>query len=144
MRTIRYLKLSLVIMGIGILLSTLGCSSGGPPRSYAARGTVTLPDGKPAKGAYVRFFPTTPEGVEAEAELDDQGNFVLKSIGDKEGAVPGTYKVCIDPASPSPRPAAVTSAAKSAIPRSYWTVSSTPITLDVKTEDNEFKIKLKS
>jgi hypothetical protein len=135
-----------LFLGLGLLVTSLGCGSryGGTPTVYAARGTVTLPNGQPARGAYVRFFPASEGAVEAEAELDDEGGFILKSIGEKEGAVPGSYKVCIDPASPSPRAAAATSAGKASIPRVYWSSDSTPITIEVRPERNEFKIQLKS
>jgi hypothetical protein len=122
-----------------------GCSTGygKAPGVYPATGKVVDAKGKPVRGAYVKLMPMQLEGVQAEGELKSDGTFVLSAIGDKEGAVPGKYKVCLDPNAPSARPAGETAAGKSAIPKAYWAPETTPLTVEVKAESNEFVLTVK-
>lgn len=124
------------------LASGCGDSYGKTPSAYSVEGKV-LAQGKPVTGAYVRFIPTELGGVEAEAELQADGSFVLKSIGDKAGGVPGKYKVFLDVDAPSSRPASVTRAAKAAIPSKYRNRDTTPLLAEIKTGDNRFTFELK-
>jgi len=130
-----------------LLLSCLamGCGEGygKTPSVYTARGKVAMQNGKAVTGAYIKFIPTSLEGVEAEAELADDGTFTLKAIGGKEGAVPGAYKVVLDVSTPSARPAAKTNDAKRVIPKTYLSRETTPLTAEIKPEDNNFTFTLK-
>lgn len=123
----------------------MGCGAeyGKTPNVYPAHGKVVLPSGKAVTGAYIKFVPTTLEGVEAEAEIEEDGRFSLKAIGEKEGAVPGTYKVFLDVAAASPRPAAKTSLARRIIPRAYRKRDTTPLVAEVKAEPNHFTFTLR-
>ena len=76
------------------LLLTLGC---GPdtshlPATVPASGVVTL-DGKPVDGAQVIFVPNPPASTGAYASTDMNGKFSLRAFEEKDGAVPGAYKV---------------------------------------------------
>ncbi len=130
-----------------LVLSCLGCllgCSGGPalPSVYPVRGTVKIAKGPSAikNGTLIRFVPADLESVEAEGELKTDGSFVLKSIGDKEGVVPGKYKVVIDP-----RGAAkgVKLNGSVAIPQKYWTPEQTPLEVVVKRETNDVEFTVK-
>jgi hypothetical protein len=85
------------------LLTAAGCGSetmSNLPATVPASGVVTL-DGQPVEGAQVTFVPqgdTTGSGgatasIGATAATDRDGRFSLRANGEKEGAVPGSYKV---------------------------------------------------
>ena len=78
----------------GGLLLALGC---GPdtshlPATVPASGVVTL-DGKPVDGAQVVLIPQPPATKGAYAATDASGKFSLRAFEEKDGAIPGDYKV---------------------------------------------------
>src|SRR5688572_7135503 len=80
-------------LSVVILLAVVGC---GPdtshlPATVPAEGIVTL-DGQPVENATVMFIADTGNH-HATANTDAQGKFRLSAFKEKEGAVPGTYKV---------------------------------------------------
>ena len=78
------------------VLSTLGCSSktDDRPERVPVRGAVTY-KGKPVEGASVVFSPVTPGNPGAGGTTDANGEFVLQTFEDGDGAVPGQYQVGI-------------------------------------------------
>ena len=138
-----HLRHAVLLLLLAVPCVGCGPSFGTPPGMYPARGTVTLANGKPATGALIRFVPMSLEGVETYTELNEDGSFVLKTVADRDGAVPSRYKVYFDTDSASPRPPAKTAAAKQAIPRAYLKAETTPLVLEVKPEENTFAVKLK-
>lgn len=58
----------------------VGCSSTPPqkPAPVDVNGTVTLPNGQPAKDVTISFFPTTNEQIQGNAKIGADGKFSLK------------------------------------------------------------------
>jgi hypothetical protein len=84
---------SLCLLNIGLLLA-LGCNSGGSqlPKTVPASGVVTL-DGKPVDGAQVVFVPAAEGATGAFGTTNASGYFSLRAYEQKDGAIPGEYKV---------------------------------------------------
>jgi hypothetical protein len=83
------------LFGIGLLLA-VGC---GPdtshlPKTVTADGIVTL-DGKPVEGAQVVLVTEGENSNGAFGATDASGRFSLRAFEQKEGAIPGSYKVQI-------------------------------------------------
>ncbi len=76
------------------LSAFLGCNSAGGnlPKTVPATGVVTL-DGKPVDGAQVVLVPAGQEATGATAVTDSSGRFALRAYPEKDGAIPGEYKV---------------------------------------------------
>ena len=105
------------------------------------RGVVKL-DGQPVANAAVVFVPQTPGGREAYGSTDANGAFRLTTTKPDDGALPGKYKVVIQPAGPgggstpfddTDKPPAAASKAppRSRIPTKYTVAGQTPLTQDV-------------
>lgn len=139
----RYLVSISIVSFLALVLTGCGPQHGKAPGTHSARGTVKLASGKAVSNAYIKFVPTSLEGVEAEGEIDNDGAFTLSAIGDKAGAVPGTYKVVIDVATPMVKLAGKASEAKRLVPSTYTNRNTTPLTAEVKAQDNEFHFVLK-
>ena len=76
------------------LIPFLGC---GPntshlPKTVPASGVVTL-DGKPVEGAQVVIVPAIEGVTGAFGTTDSGGKFTLRAFQEKDGAIPGDYKV---------------------------------------------------
>src|SRR4051812_43210164 len=71
-----------------------GCNPGGSnlPRTVPALGVVTL-DGKPVDGAQVVLVPAGEGTTGASAVTNASGHFSLRAYEEKDGAIPGEYKV---------------------------------------------------
>jgi hypothetical protein len=76
------------------LVALAGCGSGGDdlPDTVPAEGIVTL-DGKPVEGAQVVLVPAAEGTTGAYGTTDASGKFALRAFEQKEGAIPGAYKV---------------------------------------------------
>ena len=75
------------------LLLALGCSAQKGPATAKVSGVVTY-KGQPVDGATVVFAPPAG-GRPGTATTDAQGRYELSSYGEKDGAVPGDYKVTV-------------------------------------------------
>jgi hypothetical protein len=78
------------------LILACGCrpDTSGLPATVPARGVVTL-DGQPVEGAQVGFVPEGAGAIAAFASTDAGGRFSLRAFDQKDGAIPGAYKVQI-------------------------------------------------
>lgn len=76
------------------LFAVVGCNSAGSnlPKTVPASGVVTL-DGKPVDGAQVILVPAGQGITGASAVTDASGRFSLRAYPEKDGAIPGEYKV---------------------------------------------------
>jgi Domain of unknown function (DUF6795) len=76
------------------LSAALGCGSAGGklPKTVPASGVVTL-DGKPVDGAQVVIVPAGEGKTGADGVTDASGHFSLRAYREKDGAIPGEYKV---------------------------------------------------
>jgi hypothetical protein len=99
-------------------------------------------DGQPVANAAVVFVPRTPGGREAYGSTDATGTFRLTTTKPDDGALPGKYKVVIQPPAPpggstpfddpGKPPTAVPKAAPGPrIPVKYTVVGQTPLSQDV-------------
>src|SRR5437764_1356216 len=77
-----------------VLVAVTGCGAGLQP----VRGTVKLPDGKPAAGSQV-VFEGGLEGkkVSARGDVQSDGSFELSTYKPGDGVPPGKYKVQVNP-----------------------------------------------
>jgi hypothetical protein len=77
-----------------VLIALSGCGAGMQP----VRGTVKLPDGKPAAGSQV-VFEGGPDGkkVSARGDVQGDGSFELSTYKPGDGVPPGRYKVQVNP-----------------------------------------------
>jgi hypothetical protein len=60
------------------------------------KGQVLLPSGKPLSSGKVVFLPQG-EGMPATGVIGSDGAFTLKTADGRDGAVPGQYKVRLEP-----------------------------------------------
>jgi len=76
------------------LAASLGCGSAGGnlPKTVPASGVVTL-DGKPVDGAQVILVPAGEGVTGAFGVTNSSGHFSLRAYEQKDGAIPGEYKV---------------------------------------------------
>jgi hypothetical protein len=76
------------------VLALVGCGSKGNhlPRTVPAMGIVTL-DGKPVEGAQVVLVPAADGKTGAYGVTSSSGQFSLRAYEEKDGAIPGDYKV---------------------------------------------------
>jgi hypothetical protein len=86
-----------------LLAAAAGCGGDGTGAvlkgtTYPVTGHVLKADGKPVTAGRVVFVPSGEEGAQALAEISSDGSYMLKTSARDEGAVPGTYKVRIEPA----------------------------------------------
>ncbi|QDT96021.1 carboxypeptidase regulatory-like domain-containing protein [Gimesia aquarii] len=86
-------KLLVPFLSVVLILSSgCGSQSGDMPEIAIVKGWVKL-DGEPVKSASVIFQPE--KGRPSVGHTDYDGNFELKYIADKKGAVLGNHKVSI-------------------------------------------------
>src|SRR5689334_6539588 len=88
-------------LGLAMLAGMVGCrdSESAPPSAsvYEVKGKVLLRDGKPLSSGRVVFVAQEAPAVSATGELGPDGSFTLTSLRPDDGAVPGKYKVRIEP-----------------------------------------------
>ena len=89
-----------------LLIVVAGCGKGGP---VPVRGTVKL-NGQPLADASVLFIAQDPGGKDATGFTDANGEFRLSTIKPGDGALPGKYKVVVQPTTQSDAPVAATQA----------------------------------
>ena len=84
------------------------CGCGGDGNATTSQPTVEVSgqvlraDDKPLTSARVTFIPQELPAYQASAELGPDGRFRLTTFADADGAVPGRYKVRIEPTGPEP------------------------------------------
>jgi hypothetical protein len=89
----------LALIGLVLVLVIPGCSQGGRQwkATYAARGKVFF-ETKPAKGARVVFHPAgepDPRTVLPQAQVGEDGSFVVSTYKAEDGAPSGSYTVTV-------------------------------------------------
>jgi hypothetical protein len=89
---IRFSKRWSLLYLLCLLLSTVGCSDGGPPTA-TVEGTVKL-NGKAMNTVMVEFWPDDG-GTKSMAETDADGKFKLMMENGKSGAVVGSHRVVL-------------------------------------------------
>ncbi|MDB5353014.1 MAG: hypothetical protein JWN86_4261 [Planctomycetota bacterium] len=135
------------VLGAGAALGLLGlagCSkagSGSIGTTYEVKGQVLLADGSPLKQGRVAFVPTDPATVPASGEIGPDGQFSLTTKTPDDGALPGEYKVRIEPAALGVDPK---KAKKPPYPIKYIDEDSSTLVITVRAEPNRLEpIRLK-
>jgi hypothetical protein len=120
-----------------------GCAKSNEPHFVPVSGAVTL-DGMPVHGARIEFIPDTEKGTDGPAsfaELDEAGDYVLESVGGKQGAIVGHHKVtikCPEPSSAGPVP-------ECHVPPHYANVATSDLKAEVTEQpDQTIEFTLKS
>jgi len=145
-RKIRIMKsrLSIVLVGIFLGMSVLGCN-----RNCPLKGKVTYQDGTPITAGMVNFASDTSL---SRGKIRPDGSYTVGTLKDADGIPKGTYKVYITGAEVpketdqnrnqgvdamgNPIPTMV--GFRQLVDRKYMTTSSTPITCEVPREKNRF------
>jgi hypothetical protein len=85
---------------IGFLAVALaGCQGSEALGTYEVKGRVLLANGKPLKAGRVTFVAADGSRPPASGEIGSDGQFRLSTRDPGDGAIPGLYKVRIEPAS---------------------------------------------
>jgi hypothetical protein len=140
-----------------LCLTAAGCGKPAPPPVTEAGGIVLL-NGSPLPNAQLQFVPDLADfGAELNSTgiTDEKGRFQLKCAkNDQAGAVVAKHRVVITDAPPPPKyrgmsedaqkgyAAYVKSLKNRPIPEQYGSVGTTPLIVEVKADQNEYKIEL--
>jgi hypothetical protein len=129
-----------------LLASIAASGCGGDPNAppivkvYDVKGKVVLADGKPVTAARIFFVPKdgimTPVGT-----IGPDGSFSLRTGQSGEGAVPGEYKVRLEPEDASLLPGAKAPAKgkKLPFPAKYLDEETSNLAVTVKAEPNQLE-----
>jgi len=79
----------LLVVFVGVLGSSMGCSDGRPP-AYPTKGKVVFADGSPVKVGTVET-KSQLNGNQATASIQLDGSFVFTTYKDGDGAVAGPH-----------------------------------------------------
>lgn len=132
-------------LGLAAVVAAIapGCggSDGSPGPLASVSGRVLLANGKPLTRGRVTFVSKDASAPPASGDLGPDGSFKLTTRTPDDGAVPGDYKVRIEPAAvPNARPEAV----KPPFPVKYIDEDSSAIVVTVRGEANQLDpIRLK-
>src|SRR5262249_38168987 len=87
---------------VAIIAVLAGCAEPGSalPKAttYEVKGQVLLRDGKPLSKGKVVFVAQDPPALSANGDISPDGTFSLSTLGNDDGAGPGSYKVRTEPA----------------------------------------------
>jgi hypothetical protein len=128
-----------IARGCGLLAVVLVVGCGGKSGPVPVRGVLKV-EGKPVAGAVVTFHPEAPDGKVASGTVDADGTFRLSTDTAGDGALPGKYKVVIQPPTESAatpfddpsKPAAKTkSAGGPKVPEKYTRLDQTPLAQEI-------------
>lgn len=140
------MRLSRGCLQVGLLVPILSLAACGPRQlpkeeTYPVRGRVML-SGQPARYVLIRFEPAeaTSRAVEANGFTGEDGSFTLRTYSNDtpDGAIPGTYRVVLEPYDPvraGPIP-------PGAVPLQLAAEYDTKMTVEVKEGDNELEIDI--
>ena len=122
-----------------------GCQAKGPtpPATTEARGRIVLPGGQPLRSGRVKLSPTMATAVEAFGDIGADGAFVLTTYKVGDGAVPGTYKVTVEPykyKTPNGNPIRIPDANR--IPARYLESNTTDMQIEIVAGANTLDLRL--
>lgn len=127
-----------------VALGLAGCSgrdSSSIGTTYEVQGRVLLNSGAPLTRGRVTFIPEDPKIVPATGELGSDGRFQLTTKTANDGALPGRYKVRIEPAATN---AGRNKVSRPPFPLKYIDEDSSGLVVTVRAEPNHLdSIKLK-
>ncbi len=139
------------------LMALSGCGGGDDGLSrYAVSGTVTY-KGERLDHGNITFTPDDVAKGRVASSTIEGGSYTLGTLGDRDGAVPGQYKVSVtskevDPSKIRDRPGRsagkpkvvgkANQDEKSLIPKKYETSQTSPLTAEVKPQSNSIPFEL--
>jgi hypothetical protein len=113
-----------------------GCGSSGAPASVStlvpAKGKVTF-KGQPLTSGTIRFEPDD-FGRAASGTIQPDGSFVLSTLKDGDGVVPGHHRVSITNLDPKSKAAAV--------PKKQWAAAMAKLEADVSADKTEYNFDI--
>lgn len=130
-------RIHAIAVVLGLLMIVAGCQS--PPKDApqlaVVKGTVQHA-GKAVAGAIVTFYPDgtrSTKGPSASGQTNAEGEFVLTSSANQQGAVVGFHKVTIvcEQMGSRPQSAAPAVGAPCRIPIKYGSLATTTLTAEV-------------
>jgi hypothetical protein len=133
----------LVLAGVAELFGA-GCSdpnvaTASIGKTYPVSGKVVLSNGKPLTAGRVVLVPEELTGAPSSGEITTDGQFHLTTKSPGDGAVPGRYRVRVEPGPSSDR-----KPKKPPFPAKYLDEDSSHIVITVKDEPNSLDpIRLK-
>lgn len=118
-----------------LLAAAAGCgrTSGQVGPTYEVTGQVLLKDGKPLKAGRVTFLAIDDLSPPASGPIGSDGRFTLTTKVDGDGAVPGQYKIRVEPAVSEGK----NGARKPPFPTKYVDADSSGLAATVKAEPNK-------
>ncbi len=151
-----------VATSLAVSVTILGCGDDGLGKRYSVSGTVNY-NGQPLEKGDIGFVPEDPGGRAAFGTIEG-GSYSLSTIGERDGALPGKYKVTVtskdvdltaaDADFKKKNPNAVpgvlpkdmlvkaSKSAKSRIPKKYSTPNDSGLTAEVKEQSNSIPFDL--
>src|SRR4029079_2417156 len=127
---------------LSLLLAVLACLVGcGQGKTAAVNGRVQLKDGSDVSvlEGYSLNFESEGGKSSAVGEVNADGTFMLSTFGANDGAVPGKYRVAINPlTNPNPDKPPI----KSKLPAKYENLDSSGLTVEVKPGQNNIELEL--
>lgn len=130
-----------------LLVTASGCGSKGPtlPDTVPAKGKILLPSGQPLRAGRLEFKATAPPGIDAFADVQKDGTFVIQSFSAEGGAVAGTYVVVVSPFdyhAKGGNPRKIPNAAE--VPRKFQESSTSDLKITIEQgKENFFPLQLK-
>jgi hypothetical protein len=124
-------------VAIGLFAAlAVGCGKYGdsPTGLVPVKGKVVGASGSAVGNVQVMFYPTAPGGTTAGGTAGADGKFVVKSLNNEDGMLPGTYKVTVVPWKAKGTPGK--------LPEKYAEEHTTTLTAEVSAETPEVTIKL--
>ncbi len=131
-----------IALGLAVMVLASSWKSLPPvPAVYPAHGKLVFKNGEPVRLAIMNLSPKEQgKGHECEARIGPDGKFELRSFSNtgNDGAVPGEYKVSLEPFyGPAFPPNATKNVKPSKIPTKYLDSKTSGITIVIKPEDND-------
>jgi hypothetical protein len=134
-------------LGLLILCAFGGCGKSLPSNRdvYPARGKVLL-NGRPIRYATIHLDPVDSAiGNECEGLIGGDGTFQIRTYannGVPDGAVPGEYKIWIEPYSKA-KNGKIKSGSPSDVPKKYQDTHTSGLKVTINAEENTLKVELK-
>jgi hypothetical protein len=128
---------------LSVALAVAGCGPRDLPKqeTYPVRGKVMW-HGEPVRFAIINLEPVDGSGgAHAEGTTAEDGTFALRTLaneGEPDGAVPGQYKVVLEPHDPVRAGALPKGAVATKIPGEMQT----GVTVEVKAQENDLSIEV--
>lgn len=144
-----------LLSALGVMALS-GCGGDDGVSRYAVSGTVTY-KGERLDHGNITFTPNDVAKGRVANSTIESGSYTLSSLGDRDGAVPGQYKVSVtskevDPSKIRDRPGRRVAKPKvvgkannderSLVPKKYETSQTSPLTAEVKPQSNSLSFEL--